>query len=84
MVQSVLGVVLGSSLIMLLGLVATHAFDVLGCRNMVHLGWTVYGLAYIGLIATAFLLLSLGSVSYNFCTYFNQMLTLQLSYNQLG
>lgn len=82
--QTVFGVVLAGSLVILLGLVATHAFDVLSCRNMVHLGWAIYGLAYAGVIAIAFFMLSVGSISYNFCDYFNQTLTVQVSYNKLG
>jgi len=51
---------------------------------MVHLGWAIYGLSYIGVIAVTFFVLSVGSISYNFCNYFNQMLTAQVSYNKLG
>ncbi len=51
---------------------------------MVHLGWSVYGLAYVGVIGMTFVLLSVGSISYNFCSYFNQMLSVELSYNKLG
>jgi hypothetical protein len=51
---------------------------------MVHLGWTIYGLSYTGVIIVTFFSLSVGSISYNFCTYFNEMLTVQVSYNKLG
>jgi hypothetical protein len=51
---------------------------------MVNFGWTIYGLAYIGVIAITFFTLSVGSISYNFCSYFNQMLTVQVSYNKLS
>lgn len=49
-----------------------------------HLGWTIYGWCYIGLILVTYYLLSVGSISYNFCSYFESMLTVQLSYNKLG
>jgi len=51
---------------------------------MVHLGWTIYGLSYVGVVVVTFFTLSVGSISYNFCTYFNQMLTVQVAYNKLG
>jgi len=82
--ETVFGVVLAGSLVILLGLVATHVFDVLACRNMVHLGWAVYGISYVGVIAITFFVLSVGGISYNFCTYFNEMLTVPVSYNLLG
>jgi hypothetical protein len=80
----VFALALTGSLLALLGVVATHVFDVLSCRKMVHLGWTIYGLAYVGVIIVTFGVLSVGSISYGFCTYFNSMLTNSVSYNLLG
>lgn len=82
--QAVFGVALAGSLLILLGVVSTHMFDLLTCRKMVHLGWTIYGLSYIGVILVTYYLLSVGSISYNFCEYFHSMLTVQVSYNKLG
>lgn len=84
MLQAVYGLALTGSLILLLGVASTHLFELISCRKMVHLGWTIYGLSYFGLIYLTYNLLSLGSISYNFCTYFEQMLTVQVSYNKLG
>jgi len=42
---------------------------------MVHLGWTVYGLAYIGVLVVTFGTLSVGSIGYGFCNYLKDMLT---------
>ena len=69
--QAVWGLALTGSLLILLGMAATHAFEILSCRKMVHLGWTIYGVSYIGVIAVTFFLVSVGSISYNFCNYFN-------------
>ena len=69
--QAVWGLALTGSLLILLGMAATHAFEILSCRKMVHLGWTLYGVSYIGVIAVTFFLVSVGSISYNFCNYFN-------------
>lgn len=82
--EAVFGVALTGSLVILLGMVATHAFEILSCRKMVHLGWAIYGISYVGVIAVAFFVVSVGSISYNFCRYFNEMLTEQVSYNKLG
>jgi hypothetical protein len=51
---------------------------------MVHLGWTIFGLAYIGVIIITFFLLSVGSIGYGFCNYYNSMLNNQTAYAQLG
>ena len=51
---------------------------------MVHLGWTIYGFTYIGVIIVVYHVLSVGSISYNFCQYFNEMLTVQVSYDKIG
>ena len=59
-------------------------FNVFTCRYMVHLGWTVFGIAYIGVIILTFILLSIGSVGYGFCNYFNSMVNSQTVYNQLN
>lgn len=70
MLQIVYGVALTGSLVLLLGLVSSHSFELLSCRYMVHLGWTIYALIYFGVIYLTYTLLSLGSISYNFCSYF--------------
>lgn len=82
--QAVFGLALAGSLVVLLGVSATHLFDLLACRKMVHLGWTIYGLAYFGVIVVTYYCLSVGSISYNFCNYFHDMLTVQVSYNKLN
>ena len=82
--QAVFGLALAGSLVILLGVASTHLFELLNCRKMVHLGWTIYGLAYFGVIVVTYYSLSVGSISYNFCGYFHDMLTVQVSYNRLS
>lgn len=59
---------------MLLGAIAAHLFNLYTCRSMVHIGWTIFGLAYVGVIALTFVLLSVGSIGYGYCNYFSTML----------
>lgn len=51
---------------------------------MVNLGWAIYGLTYFGVIALVFVFLSLGSVGYTFCSYYDSMINSQASFNKLG
>jgi hypothetical protein len=51
---------------------------------MVNLGWAIYGITYFGVIALVFVFLSLGSVGYTFCTYYDSMINSQASFNKLG
>ena len=82
--QAVFGLALAGSLMVLLGVASTHLFDLYNCRHMVHLGWTIYGFTYIGVIMVVYYTFSIGSISYNFCQYFNDMLTVQVSYDKLN
>lgn len=78
--QGVFAFALTGSLLALLGVVATHLFDLFTCRRMVHLGWTVFGIVYIGIIVVTFFVLSVGSIGYGFCEYYKTMLTDQSAY----
>lgn len=51
---------------------------------MVNLGWAIWGITYFGIIALVFVFLSLGSVGYTFCNYFDSMIHSQASFNRLG
>ncbi len=59
-------------------------FNVYTCRYMVHLGWTIFGLTYMGVIILTFILLSVGSVGYGFCQYYSSMISNQAVYNQIN
>lgn len=76
--------VLTGSLLAILGIISAHLFNLYACRSMVHIGWTIFGLAYIGVIVLTFYLLSVGSVAYGFCNYFSVMIKDQTAYARLG
>jgi len=82
--QGIFAVALTGSLLVLLGVLATHLFDLLSCRMMVHLGWAIFGIVYVGVIVVTFVVLSVGSIGYGFCNYYQNMLNNQAVYNQLG
>jgi hypothetical protein len=82
--EGIMAFVLTGSLLTLLGVVAAHLFNLYTCRSMVHIGWTIFGLAYVGVIGLTFVLLSLGSVGYGYCKYFEAMLNDQNAYAKLG
>ena len=69
--QGVLGVVLAGSMVAMLGVISTHVCNLLTCRYMVHLGWTIFGLSYVGVLLVLFEVLSVGSIGYSFCNYLN-------------
>ena len=52
--QAVYGVVLAGSMVAMLGVLASHVCSLLTCRYMVHLGWTIFGLAYVGVLIVLF------------------------------
>ena len=55
------------ALLLMIGVVSSYLFGVGGCKNMVHLGWVILGLMYIGLIFIVFSLVGVGGVGYSFC-----------------
>lgn len=65
--QGVVGFIIVSSLLVLIGALSTHCYEILECRYMVHCGWFIYGLMSFGLLVLTFICLSYGSVAYTFC-----------------
>lgn len=82
--QGVYGFVLAAALLILLGVISVFVFDLLTCRKMVHLGWVIFGLAYAGVLAVAFVTLSVGSLGYGFCSYYEVMLNNQTQFSRLN
>ena len=82
--QAVIGFILTGSLLILVGGLSTHCFEIFECRYLVHCGWCFYGLMYTGVLILGFITLSMGSVGYNFCMYFNDMLTQESEYTRIG
>jgi len=68
--EGIFGVILLSSLMLLLGAVSSHIFDLFSCKKMVNGGWCLLGLIYLGIIAIAISFMVVGGVSHIFCTYF--------------
>jgi len=76
--------VLTGSLLILLGAISAHVFNIFTCRAMVHMGWTIFGLSYIGVIILTFIMLSVGSIGYGYCSYLSLMLNDQTQFARLG
>lgn len=51
---------------------------------MVHCGWFLYSMMYFGMLVLAFVTISLGSVGYYSCIYFNSSMTNSTSYYKIG
>lgn len=67
--EAVLGIVVLSSLLALLGVLSTHLFGLLTCRRFVHFGWVCLGFSYFTVLAVLVVFLAVGGLSYNFCQY---------------
>jgi len=65
---------------MLLGISATHGFELYSCKTSVHLGWVAYGITYFGIVVISFIFLALGGISYSFCQFYGGLVTSNSSY----
>lgn len=83
LVEGVLGFTLVAALLGLMGVFATHLFDIYNCRLMVHLAWVIFGISYLGVVALTFIFVPGGSVAQQTCTYFNKSLTNQTEFQRL-
>jgi hypothetical protein len=83
-IEGLVGLILAGSIFILFGVVSTHILDIMACRSMVNLGWVIYALSYFGIVALTFIFLSMGSVGYTFCNYFDKMVTNQAEFNRIG
>lgn len=75
---------MAASLLIILGVVSTHLFDILACKSMVNLGWVLYGITYFGVIAIVFVFLAMGNLGYTFCSYYNSMINTRASFDLLS
>ena len=71
LIQAILGFILAASLLLIMGIVATHSLSLTGCTTSVHLGWVTYGITYFGIVALSFIFFSFGSISYQFCQFYS-------------
>lgn len=74
-IEGVVGFILAASVFILFGAISTHVLDIIACRSMVTLGWVIYGIMYFGIIILVFCFLSMGSIGYSFCNYFDSMVS---------
>jgi len=70
LIEGVLAFIMAASMLILLGVIATHSFELFSCKTSVHLGWIAYGITYFGVVAISFILLALGGMSYSFCQFY--------------
>ena len=59
-----------ASLMLLLGVISSHIFDLFTCKTMVNGGWCLLGLIYIGIVLIMISFMVVGGVSHVFCNYF--------------
>jgi len=74
-IEGVIGFILAASVFILFGVISTHVLDIIACRTMVTLGWVIYGIMYFGIVILVFGFLSVGSIGYQFCNYFDAMVS---------
>lgn len=82
--QGVVGFVLVSCLLVIIGSLSTHFYEIMECRYMVHCGWFLYALMYFGMLVLAFVTISLGTTGYYSCQYFNQSMANSSSFNRIN
>lgn len=54
------------------------------CRHFITFGWVVYGFMYFGVVLTTFFMLSMGSMGYTFCSYYEGFLNNQTEFNKIN
>lgn len=73
-IEGVVGFILAGSVFILFGVISVHVLDIIACRTMVTLGWVIYCFTYFGIVLLVFAFLSVGSIGYSFCNYFDVMI----------
>jgi hypothetical protein len=73
-VQIIIAFILVGTMLALIGSFSTATFQILDCRKMVHLGWVIYAMSFVGGLILMYLFVSLGSVGYGFCQYYDGLL----------
>jgi hypothetical protein len=81
LIQAILIFIMIAGLIIMMGVIATHFFEVYTCKTCVHLGWVTFGITYFGIVVIAFFFFGMGGLSYSFCQFYNGILTSQTSFN---
>jgi hypothetical protein len=84
LIQAILAFVIMGSVFMLMGVIATHCFEIYGCKTCVHLGWVSYGITYFGILIIGFFFFALGGLSYSFCQFYGGIINSQVSYTSFS
>lgn len=61
-------------MLILIGAFSTSTFQILDCRKMVHIGWIMWSFSFLGSLILLYIFLGLGSISYGFCSYYDEIL----------
>lgn len=61
-------------MLVLIGSFSTATFHILDCRKMVHLGWFIFALSFVGGLILIYLFVGLGSIGYGFCEYYDGLI----------
>jgi hypothetical protein len=62
--EAVVGFIMISILLGILGVFSTHVLDLYSCRGMVHLSWYLMGLTYIGVLISSYFFIPVGNMGY--------------------
>lgn len=73
-IQIIISVCLVGTMLTLIGSFSTATFQILDCRKMVHMGWVIFSFSFIGGLILMYLFISVGSIGYGFCQYYDGFL----------
>ena len=73
-IQIIISACLIGTMLILIGAFSTSTFQILDCRKMVHIGWLIWSISFLGCMILLYFFLGLGNVSYQFCDYFDGIL----------
>jgi hypothetical protein len=73
-IQIIVSVCLVGTMLSLIGSFSTAIFRILECRKMVHLAWVIFSFSFVGGLILMYLFISVGSIGYGFCSYYNGFL----------
>ena len=72
--EGVYGAVLLASMLLLLAILSTHTFGILGCTGLVKVGWVLLGVVYLAVVVVLAGLIGLGGGTYTYCQYLDSLL----------
>lgn len=72
--EGVYGGVLLASILLLLAILSTHTFGILGCAGLVKVAWVLLGVVYLGVVVVLAGTIGLGGGTYTYCEYLDSLL----------